>query len=767
MHYFINERPEDIVYNETPARFTWMPVDGVKTYTIKVFADASESNLKYAFDGVDRNYFTPDVVMDSGVYYWCLYSGDKKLIGPKRFEIAPNAVKTPLIKRELRYKNISGHPRVWINKDEIASLKHRLATDLKPDFDELLDKSVNVWMSTEPHGEPERYPNDKRDMTIWRGNYIKCQECLNAIRNSALAYVATDDKKYFDNAKKWLMTIAGWDLNGATARAYNDEAGFRVLSGLAWGYDWLYNELTEEERAHIRNILTIRGRELYDYVTKDITIQEKLLDSHGIRSVSMALVPAALALYGDEPEAETWLNFALEYYMNIYTPWGGSDGGWAEGPAYWQMGVAFVIDACNFLRRTTGINVLERPFFQNTADFPLFVYCQDMKRIAFCDMSDLGDYPQLKAGFNARLLSAFSKSPNMPYYLWYYNEAAKRNSGKDKLFFNYGWWNFQFDNIVYNFDFAERVLDAKTPPAGLMVKWFRDVDWAVIHKDIANEDDHVGFMFKSSPYGSVSHSHGDQNAFVLHAYGEPLAIHSGYYIGFFSDMHMKWRRQTKSKNAILIDGVGQLADAKIVSKSEEFNGSLKSKFETLIAANGKIEDVKHDAQNVYIRGNATNAYKPLVEYLEKYLRHVVYVDAEFFVIIDEVKLSQEGCVNWLMHSLDQFNINGQSFTVDRPKAGLETTFVNVSSGAVSIEQTDVFDGISEKEIEGLPNQWHLSATTKPAKEHTIVSLLNVYKSGQRRPIEYSYDTASGAHVFTLAGKKYSVVKNGAEYIVKS
>jgi len=81
-----------------------------------------------------------------------------------------------------------------------------------------------------------------------------------------------------------------------------------------------------------------------------------------------------------------------------------------------------------------------------------------------------------------------------------------------------------------------------------------------MHTNMHKPDEHIQLMIKSSPFGSISHSHGDQNAFVMSAFGEDLAIQSGYYVAFNSSMHKNWRRQTVSKNALLINGAGQYAD---------------------------------------------------------------------------------------------------------------------------------------------------------------------------------------------------------------
>ena len=766
MHYYVYNTPEDTVYSETPPRFTWVPVEKPLQvhYEIRVFRDEDLTNMVYQCKEIEYNFFTPDIILGPGVYYWCLYIDGEKILAAQRFTIGDHPVQTPLIPRKDRYNNIVAgqHPRIWLNKNNLAIGKQRVQGDSKEVFTEFLIKSVKPWLKKALIEEPQHYPDNKRVTSLWRKMYMDCQECLYAVKHSAIAYGFTSDSKYLENTKKWLLHIANFDTMGSTSRSYNDEASFRITTALAWGYDWIYDELSTAEKAVVRNALLVRGRELFKYVTEDICIHVKLLDSHGIRAVSMTLVPAALALLKEEQEAEDWLNYAIEYYMTLFTPWGGDEGGWAESPAYWQTGVSFVLDALLMIKKAVGIDIFQRPFFQNTGDYPLFTYCPDFRNMAFGDMSDLGDYPGLKAGYNMKRLSSISNNSNRNYYAWYYEQSVKRNIGTEGLFYNYGWWDFSFERLVNHLEYEG--VTPVSPPPGIMTKWFKDIGWVLVHKDLADEENHIGFMFKSSPYGSVSHSHGDQNSFVLHAYGEPLFIQSGYYIGFWTDMHINWRRQTKSKNTILIDETGQFADLKQRSKAEELNGSAQSQFEALIASNGVIEEVIEYDNNVYIRGNATNAFKNTVDYLKNYTRHCLFVDGQFFIIVDEVDLEKPGTISWLAHGLSKFSIEDQSFRLDREKAGMKVSFVSTSSGRVQITQNNEFENVSQEEIEGLELQWYLKAVTQQSDKHRIITLINVYKQGEYEEITYSND---GVMVFKTNDKIYQMTQSGEGYKIKS
>ena len=66
-------------------------------------------------------------------------------------------------------------------------------------------------------------------------------------------------------AKEWLLEAASWDLMGVTSRAYTDEWAYRVCNTLAWGYDWLYNEMSDDERAMVRASLLVRTRDIAEH----------------------------------------------------------------------------------------------------------------------------------------------------------------------------------------------------------------------------------------------------------------------------------------------------------------------------------------------------------------------------------------------------------------------------------------------------------------------------------------------------------------------
>ncbi len=277
-------------------------------------------------------------------------------------------------------------------------------------------------------------------------------------------------------------------------------------------------------------------------------------DSHAVRALSAALTAACIALAGDCDEAQDWLDYTVEYLFTLYSPWGSVDGGWAEGPHYWMTGMAYLTEAANLIRKFLNVDLYARPFFQKTGDFPLYTKAPGTKRVCFGDDSTMGDLPSLKVGYNVR---QFAGVTGNPHYQWYFEQIKAGAAGTEMEFYNYGWWDLAFDDLLYAHDYP--AVQSETPASLPPFKWFRDVGCVAIQKYMDDPERHIQFVFKSSQFGSLSHSHGDQNAFLLRAFGEDLAVQGGYYVAFNSQMHRNWRRQTVSKNAILIDDEGQYA----------------------------------------------------------------------------------------------------------------------------------------------------------------------------------------------------------------
>ncbi len=728
---------------ENPPRFSWLPTNEENgPYDLEVSTDANFQTDVHKYSNLKYNFFAPNHTLAPGKYFWryTLSGGEYEFSAVREFQLEMGLPETPMPYADVRFENSDlAHPRLWLCGDRLAKFKAAVKADITHcNFDKFIEGAVKRYAGTPLLKEPARYPGDVRTRPLWRRSYQDCQEVFNRVRFLAVAGVVTDNEEWINEGIEVLVDLASWDPLGSTKRSYNDEAAFRVVGALCWGYDWLYNHMNEEQKAKVLESLVIRTKEVITHVFHDSKIQYALFDSHAVRSVSSVLVPCGIVLYNDHDEAADWVNCAVDYVNVLYTPWGGKDGGWAEGGMYHTTGLAFLIDALNLLKNFTGIDIFKRPFFQKTADFTLYCWPHDAYRTSFGDQSNIGEKPILKAGFNARALAGNTGNAENQ---WYCDRIAERSDYYDGLFYNNGWWDFYFDEMMFMSN--HKPLVSKAPKAGRNVRYFGDVGWVAMHKDMHDDDNHVFLLTKSSKYGCVSHSHGDQNAIMMFAYGDPLLVESGYYVSFDSDMHKKWRRHTKSKNCLLIDGRGQYA--------------LQDKIKQL-SATGTVEKFEETEKYVYVKENATKAYAENVPELENFTREIYWVDNTYYVIIDKVDTSEELPVNFLLHSIYKPEFEDNKYAIRGEKANLDMQMLHISSGIADLALTDEFPEVNPEEYAGLEKQWHYTMTSGKAKNHVLVSCFYPSKAGTDYEFAAGKAEAQGALVFKFdnAGEEFEI-----------
>ncbi|QBX99449.1 DUF4962 domain-containing protein [Rhodophyticola sp. CCM32] len=709
--------PEDGPVVENPPRFSWLPAgEGVAAYVLRVSADPDfPAGQTWCFTGLPLNFFTPDMVFPPGAYHWSYAVWSPATAGPasawsisRRFTIPLGLPQTPLPSRTDRYLAApKTHPRLWLCSDQVAAFRKAVAEDQTHcAWQVFFEKSVTPWMARDILPEPTGYPDGKRSAPIWRQTYIDCQEVLYAIRHLAIGSRITGDDAMQARARDWLLSVAAWSPTGSTARSYTDEWAFRVTVALAWGYDWLHDDLTGADRNLVREALLIRTREIAEHIIHHTALHRLPFDSHAVRAVSAVLVPACIALMDEVPEARGWLDYAIEFLATLYSPWGDVQGGWAEGPHYWMTGMASLTEAATLLKSFMGYDLFQRPFFQHTADFPLYAKAPDTRRGTFGDDSTLGDTVCLKLG---HIMRQFAGVTGNGVYQWYCDQVIAADPGTEMMFYNYGWWDLNFDQMTCLHDYGHVTA---IPPADIdRLRCFKGIGWACIQHRMAEPDRHIQFNFKSSPFGSVSHSHGDQNAFCLSGFGEDLAVQSGHYIAFNSSMHKVWRRQTRSKNAILINGKGQYAgDDKAMA----------------MASTGRIVTAEDRSDHIFIRGDATQAYRALSPEVTSVLRDIYFIHDRYFVIVDAIEADTEVTIDWLLHANAPMELGDDRFCYSGKSAGFYGQCLWSEAGAPVLTQEVGFPGVDPAEIKGLPVSTCLHATYPKATRHRIATLLVPY-----------------------------------------
>jgi hypothetical protein len=382
----------------------------------------------------------------------------------------------------------------------------------------------------------------------------------------------------------------------------------------------------------------------------------------------------------------------LEYDLQqlwspFFPPYGGDEGGWCEGPSYWQRSTATFLRDFTLVKQNCGVDLTRKAWLQNTPFFKL--YCNP----PYNKMSPFGDGQSGSAG-GGDIMYKLGVALRNPYALWFAEQQKAQPYG------------------IERFLFPGTDVKPKAPTDLPQARVFRDIGLACMHSNLADGANNVEFLMRSSPFGAISHAYADQNAFALFAYGEPLAVASGYYPYYGSPHHSKWVWETRAANGILVDGVGQ--------QIRDWNSKGRIlKFATT--------DYAH-----YALGDATEAYGGRLKRFWRhalFLRPVVAGDEPVVVLVDEVVSAKKSTFQWLLHALEQVQMDekGETLTVQRNAARLRVQFLTPQGLAFS--QTDQFT--APPEADRMPNQWHVTATTpEPAEECRFVTVFMPYRQGQ-------------------------------------
>ena len=176
-------------------------------------------------------------------------------------------------------------------------------------------------------------------------------------------------------------------------------------------------------------------------------------------------------------------------------------------------------------------------------------------------------------------------------------------------------------------------------------------------------------------------------------------------------MHQNWRRQTRSKNAILINGQGQYA------------GKDKAK---AIRSCGEIITAETRDDHIFIRGDATAAYQSLCPEITQVLRDVYFVNDSYFVFVDQIDATAPVEIDWLLHANAPMELGASSFRYRGKQAGFYGQFLWSEAGGATITQKTGFENINPEDYKGLPVSTCLNAKFPSATRQRIATLLVPY-----------------------------------------
>ncbi|MBM3858407.1 MAG: DUF4962 domain-containing protein [Verrucomicrobia bacterium] len=666
----------------TPPPFIWVPAGRDATYTLQLSQDENFATSR-TFTGLKRAVFVPRETLAAGKWFW-RYGVGTEFGRARPFTVPATARAFPFPDFDRAVKQVPrDRPRLFFGGERLAQVRAAAKGELKGSVRDLV-KSCERVVGKPLVPEPDYQPKEPGKRGPWAVNIMRTtRPPMDEMEDCALAYLLTGDKRLGLEAKRRLLYFFSWDPEGPTSFFAYDEPPMWVMMRGSRAYDWTYDLFTPEERAKIEPNMKARALQFLKHLQRK-PFENCPYDSHAGRLPGF-LGECALSFIHDWPEAREWLEYCTLIYMTGYPAWGGDDGGWQEGPGYWGAYMSFAVHFVVALKQATGIDLMQKPFFRNTPFFGLYT------ATPYHEQRPFGDGHEASPTGLGQIMYAFSSLTRDPYLRWYADECRfKPGAG------------------VLSVATYDPTLKARSPVELPQARVFPVAGLVSMHTALGDRERDIDFLMRSSPYGSVSHGHADQNAFVINAFGRSLAIATGYYPWYGSPHHSQWTRATRSVNSILVDGKGQ------VQRSSSAQGRI-----TAFVSNDGYD---------YTEGEAAPAYG---KKLKRFRRHVVHVKPGVFVMFDDLVAAEPATFQWLLHAYEKIGVEESSRTlrVNRDPAAMEVRFLWPL--ALSFSQNDRYEPEPERIKSGdIKNTWHLTAgTTEPSATMQFVTVLMPHRIG--------------------------------------
>ena len=612
----------------------------------------------------------PGEVLADGRWYWRWrpvrpVEGEMPWSRVRSFIVPPSIPQVPFpgvatLQNRIRKR----HPRIMITADELGKARRRALKEFGATWIEQVKQRAAVAAKKEPLPEPAFLPGEHlARMARYQKTFRLYRPFFSEMTSLAEDYLLTGYTSAGLQAKRRLLSIVEWNPKGASSLRHNDEVGTEVIRHCPRVYDWIYPLLTPVERKRCLAVFQVRMREVFDYLRR-LPFEKKPYESHRMGYFLPDLLQACLAVSGDMDVREILQYTMLQLWSPFYPPYGGPDGGWSEGPAYWSWIARVCANTYTLVERLTGVPIRLRSHLRKQPYYKLYANPPWFKMSPFGD----GQAGAARGGEAMLMLAAMYGNP---YAKWYGKQLGASLRGLTAL--------------VYPL----HGLTARPPDDLPQGRAFFDVGLACSHTALSNPDKDVAFLLRASPFGSVSHAYADQNTFALDAYGEPLIIASGYYQRYGSPHHVRWTRKTVASNSILVNGKGQPRGW---------------------TSRGRLAEFSTMAVGDYIIGDAHEAYAGK---LERFGRHVLFLRPPHtggntvILLHDAIRATRPVTITFLLHTLERMVVDSAEGTVLVQRGGAACRVNFLAPHGLRFVQNDRF--AVPPLIKTSADQWHLRA----------------------------------------------------------
>lgn len=661
-------------------------------------------------DVVSWNMYNPHRTLQPGIWYWRFRSiADDGTVGEwsstyhfKVKEETPGFV-TP--KFSAFFNNIpQGHPRLFSFLDPYIDSARRKVTEHR-EYKALIGRAELAM----------KY-DYKSNATLY--DFTSTEAIKMHIDHLYQAYYLTENETY----RTKMLEVLRYMLNAPASDAQLFASNFGATNIAAIHlqiYDIAFELLTSEERTATEELMLRVARFYYRIYCG---MQENtFFDNHFWQHNMRVFFQIAFMLFDKYSYAHEATQM-LEYYYELWTaraPDAGYNrsGLWKNGAGYLMANVKTLYYMPSLLSAVTSTDFLQHPWYQNAGRALVYTWPPKSATISFGDANGTENSTQPD---RQRIAFAdfLARETGDSYAVWYAKECEQ--------------------TLINDLDLRlYRMVNPKSYsylplPQSPKLLWHEDAGEVSIHSNLSDVDNNLSLGFRSSTFGTNSHTIADQNSFTLLYRGHPVFCNGGYYVGAQNTAYnLLWYRHTRNHNSILVNGIGQ-------------SYSLQAYGHVLRALGG---------QHIgYCVGDASNAYNGISEEklwvdnfrnagieqtpengfgetpLKKYVRHLVVLYPDIVLIYDDLKADELVRWDWLLHSPTKFNIqpNSRMLSTNNTERGFSThvhQFGNADPLYTQTTETTV--PLTSSPDPRYPDFWHLTAAFHSTPALRLLTVVQV------------------------------------------
>ncbi|GIM30253.1 hypothetical protein CPJCM30710_29190 [Clostridium polyendosporum] len=519
-----------------------------------------------------------------------------------------NAEASDIIKLLKDKNKNNSHPRLMATYTDFKRIKSQISQNklIKEQY-----KYIKSRADLMLHEKPVKYELSDNTRLLFVSRKV-----LDRIQTLSFVYRISGEKKYADRAWLELQTISdanpdrkNFSFPDWHPSHFLDTA--EMTNAAAIGYDWLYDYLSSEQKSIVRSAILTKG--LNQALNFYHNQKEWVVNSsnwNGVCNSGIGL--GALAIADESKEYELVSGEILENaikslptMLTQYNP----NGGWYEGPNYWDYGITYSAYFISALDSALGTDyeLSKSSGFSSAGDFPIFMTGTN-GTFNFAD----AESPKLKSPVMLWLANKFKNSN----YVWYYNkEASVKNSSIMSLI----WYD-------------KRIKESKPK---IQDKYFREIEVATLHSSLLESNDSfVGFKAGKN---NLAHSDLDIGTFVYDSLGvrwfcdlgsENYNVPGYWNMGINGRRWQYYRKRAEGHNTLVI------------------NPGLKP--DQNVYANTKIELFKSDTKRSFAIADITDAYKKDALSVKRGV--ILFKNSGQMLVQDEISTNKPSDIWWFAHT---------------------------------------------------------------------------------------------------------------------